>query len=69
MKSSVVALTFTESLRKISHPMTYLNIESPIIKTSFFTAKLFAECRLIKLLSSLSSCTVVLSFFLEEEVC
>ena len=62
-KSSVVAPgwlpTFTESLRETSCPFTYLIIESLIIKTSFFTIELFADCRLIKLPSSLSLCTVV----------
>ena len=39
------------------------------MKTSFFKVELFADCRLIKLLSSLYLCTVVLQFFLLEVVC
>ena len=73
MKSSVLApgwlLIFTELLRETSLPFTYFIIESPIIKTSFFTTELFADCRLIKLLSWLSLCAVVLLFFLWKVVC
>ena len=56
-------MTFSEFLRKTSYPFKYLIIKSPIIKTSFFTIELFAECRLIKLLSLLSLCTVVYRSF------
>ena len=62
-------LTFTDLLQETSCPFTYLFIESPLITTSFFAVELFADCPLIKLLlSSLSLCTVVLSFYLEEVV-
>ena len=50
-------------LREISHPFTYLIIESPVIKTSFFTVQLFANS-FNQVTTLLSLYTVVSSFFL-----